>query len=479
MDQLNRIIDSAFFSNDITRFFVVVICAVFVLAMLVRLLAVLARSPWLSGFDRTAPALLTTLGVLGTFTGIFFGLLDFDVANIDNSVPQLLSGLKIAFVTSIFGMAAMIVLRFIQAIVPLTSTGETEVTPETLHATLEGIKTGIENASEQEQEALDNLRKAVSAESDSSLLTQVQKLRTDFKDGQNELIKEFRQFADTMTENNSNALIEALEKVIRDFNTQLSEQFGENFKQLNQAVGVLLTWQESYRQHVEALEARFKVAVQGIEASERAIRDIVVHTETIPPTLERLEKIVQETSTATIDLNGHLDAVSGLKEQALQAFPVIEQNLKQLTDDLSKSVRDAIAQSSDALQRQQDANRQMHQGFDTLLNNSREAQNRFEHAVSGALQSMQLSLNTAMEQHARTIEVAANEMQSQVNEAWKQTSEAIENRFENLDQQMQQELQRSIEALGRHLASLSEKFVEDYGPLTERLREIVQIGGRP
>ena len=318
----------------------------------------------------------------------------------------------------------------------------------------------------------------MSAESDSSLLTQVQKLRTGLKDGQDELIKEFRQFAQTMAENNSKALIEALEKVIRDFNTQLSEQFGENFKQLNQAVGALLTWQENYRHHIETLQARFSAAMQGIEASEQTIRDIVAHTETIPPTLERLEKIVQETSTATIELNDHLGTVSGLKEQALRAFPVIEQNLKHLTDHLTKSVRDAIAQSSDALQRQQDANRQLHQGFDTLLNNSREAQNRFEHAVSGALQSMQLSLNTAMEQHARTIEVAANEMQSQINEAWKQTSEAIENRFENLDQQMQQELQRGIEILGRNLASLSEKFVDDYGPLTEKLREIVRMGDR-
>ena len=481
MDQLNRIIDSAF-SNDITRLFAGIICVVFVVAVLVRFLAALARVPWLSGFDRTAPALLTTLGVLGTFTGIFFGLLDFDVTNIDDSVPQLLSGLKIAFVTSIFGMATMIALRFIQAIVPQRSGERSDVTPEIIHGTLEAIKTGIDKASEQEQEALDKLRKAVSAESDSSLLTQVQKLRTDFKDGQDELIKEFRQFAQTMAENNSNALIEALEKVIRDFNTQLSEQFGENFKQLNQAVGALLTWQENYRHHVETLEARFSAAVQGIEASEQAIREIVAHTETIPPTLERLEKIVQETSTATIELNDHLGAVSGLKEQALQAFPVIQQNLKQLTEDLSKSVRDAIAQSSDALQRQRDANKQLHQGFDTLLNNSQEAQNRFEHAVGGALQSMQTSLNTAMEQHARTIEVAANEMQNQINEAWRRTSEAIENRFGSFDQQMQQELQRTLETLGRHLASLSEKFVADYGPLTDQLRRVVELaqsaGGR-
>ncbi len=477
MDQLVRIIDSAF-SNEITRFFVGVICAVFALAVVVRFLGVLTRAQWLSGFDRTAPTLLTTLGVLGTFTGIFFGLLDFDVTNIDDSVPQLLSGLKIAFVTSIFGMASMIVLRFIQAVVPQSVTGETEITPEIIHGTLEAIKKGIEEASEQEQEALDKLRKAVSAESDSSLLTQVQKLRTDFKDGQNELIREFRQFAQTMADNNSKALIEALEKVIRDFNTQLTEQFGENFKQLNQAVGALLTWQENYRHHIETLEARFNTAVQGIEASEEAVRKIVAHTKTIPPALERLEKIVQGIGAATIELNGHLSAVSGLKEQALQAFPIIEQNLKQLTDDFSESVREIITQSSDALQRQRDANEQLRRGCDDLLNSSREAQNRFEHAVNGTLQSMQTSLNTAMEQHARTIEVAASEMRNQIDGAWKQTSEEIEKRFENFDQQMQQELRRSIEILGIHLASLSEKFVEDYGPLTEQLREIVQMRGR-
>jgi hypothetical protein len=305
VDQLGRIVDFAF-SNDITRWFVGVICVVFAVAVLVRVLAALARVSWLSGFDRTAPTLLATLGVLGTFTGIFFGLLDFDVTNIDASVPQLLSGLKIAFVTSIFGMAAMVALRFVQAIVPQRSGGESDVTPEIIHGTLDAIKTGIDKASAQEREALDNLRRAVSAESDGSLLTQVQKLRTDFKDGQNELTGEFRQFAQTVAENNSKALIKALERVIQEFNAQLNEQFGENFKQLNQAVGVLLTWQENYRQHVETLEARFNAAVQGIEASEQAVREIVAHTATIPPTLEKLEEVVQGIGDATVDLNGHL-----------------------------------------------------------------------------------------------------------------------------------------------------------------------------
>ena len=36
-----------------------------------------------------APAFLTTLGILGTFTGIAFGLLEFDTNDIQKSLPDL------------------------------------------------------------------------------------------------------------------------------------------------------------------------------------------------------------------------------------------------------------------------------------------------------------------------------------------------------------------------------------------------------
>ncbi len=35
------------------------------------------------------PSVFTTLGVLGTFSGIFFGLQEFDVNNINDSIPML------------------------------------------------------------------------------------------------------------------------------------------------------------------------------------------------------------------------------------------------------------------------------------------------------------------------------------------------------------------------------------------------------
>lgn len=58
------------------------------------------------------PTILSTLGILGTFIGIAIGLYAFDVNNIDTSVPKLLEGLKLAFVSSIAGIIFTIIKKF-------------------------------------------------------------------------------------------------------------------------------------------------------------------------------------------------------------------------------------------------------------------------------------------------------------------------------------------------------------------------------
>lgn len=50
------------------------------------------------------PSLISTLGVLGTFIGIALGLIHFDSSDLNHSIPDLLDGLRTAFVTSILGM---------------------------------------------------------------------------------------------------------------------------------------------------------------------------------------------------------------------------------------------------------------------------------------------------------------------------------------------------------------------------------------
>ena len=60
--------------------------------------------------ETSIKSVIVTTGVLGTFVGIVYGLYNFDTSNIEQSIPQLLDGLKTAFVTSVLGMFGAIVI---------------------------------------------------------------------------------------------------------------------------------------------------------------------------------------------------------------------------------------------------------------------------------------------------------------------------------------------------------------------------------
>ena len=66
---------------------------------------------------------IISVGVLGTFVGIFIGLQGFNPQDIVNSVNDILMGLKTAFFTSIVGMSVATVLSVVQI---LKGNGENE-----------------------------------------------------------------------------------------------------------------------------------------------------------------------------------------------------------------------------------------------------------------------------------------------------------------------------------------------------------------
>lgn len=69
----------------------------------------LVNRRWIEQF----PSIISTLGVLGTFIGITKGLIHFDSANIEGSIPLLLNGLKTAFFTSLAGLFGSLILSWL------------------------------------------------------------------------------------------------------------------------------------------------------------------------------------------------------------------------------------------------------------------------------------------------------------------------------------------------------------------------------
>ncbi|TWD54205.1 hypothetical protein FB480_103113 [Agrobacterium vitis] len=429
---------------------------------------------WAKNIAAMAPGTTVTLGILGTFWGIAVGLMGFDVANIDKAVPLLLGGLKTAFLTSILGMGASLIIKVIQT-VPLRRQQAASVTPEDIHTVLSLAKSENKENANRLYQAVEALRSAIADNKDGSLVSQLQRMRSENRDGQQELISEFRNFAEKMTESNQKALIEALKDVIRDFNEKLTEQFGENFKELNTAVHKLVDWQENYRTHIETVEDRIGLALSAIDHSQQSLQSVSDHVSVIPAAIAPLEPIMTGLNQQITVLDGHLEALVALKEQALGAFPILEKNLSSITTDMARHVDQAIVRTNESLERHTANFRTLEEGFDTLQRSASNSQQAFTSQLDKVLEAISAQLTSTITKHGDLIDQNAKSAQKVIEKAWADTSSGLSEQFKTFDDDMQKELSRAIELMGQKLAALSEKFVSDYQPLTDRLRDVVNM----
>tara|TARA_B100000959_G_C14960455_1_gene615578 strand:- start:1068 stop:2273 length:1206 start_codon:yes stop_codon:yes gene_type:complete len=344
-------------------------------------------------YARFTPSLLVSIGIFGTFLGIFFSLVDFNVNKVDESIPNLLSGLKVAFGTSIVGLFLSLSFRAIVLYKPHKIKSKDEADVRDLLTKMTEVKD------------------AISADNESSVITQLQKLRTATVDSLNEIKKSFSDFAKEMSQNNVNALIEAVQKVMEDFNAKINDQLGESFKQLNSSVENLVVWQNNYKTHVENLNEQIQTAISGITSSQESLKQISTNMESLPKTTEALKEIITTIQGQIDNLNNQLEAFAIMKEKAVDAVPTIEKNLNDMTESLSKSVS--------------------------------------------------------------SIENMSSEIRDSVKQSIKETNDALINQIKGLDEQMQKEVTRVIEIMGTKLASLSQKFVNDYTPLTNQLANLI------
>jgi hypothetical protein len=185
------------------------------------------------------PTLLTTLGIFFCFAGIAWGLLDFDPNNVKAGVPHLLQGIRTSFWASVVGIGFALTIKARHILF-----GD----PEAAADGSEGGAT-VDDLADQ----LARLNATLAGKDEGGVVGQIARLREDNNRKLDSLTASFEKYAQKVAESNSKALIQALQEVIKDFNTKINEQFGENFKQLNAAVGKLLLWQQRYELQLNAL----------------------------------------------------------------------------------------------------------------------------------------------------------------------------------------------------------------------------------
>jgi len=136
------------------------------------------------------PSVFTTLGVLGTFSGIFFGLQKFDVGNINESIPMLLEGMKTAFLTSIVGIVLSLIFRPIgQNVLRAIELNEPPKQTNELSA-LSEIANILRATKVETKENFEKLNTALIGETDTSVSTQLVKLRNQTTENHSEQKKQ-------------------------------------------------------------------------------------------------------------------------------------------------------------------------------------------------------------------------------------------------------------------------------------------------
>jgi ABC-type transporter Mla subunit MlaD len=395
--------------------------------------------------------------VLGTFIGIFIGLWDFDTGNIEASVPTLLEGLKLAFITSIVGIGLSIWLKGSTLRKQKKQAASKKTYTRATVDDLAGFLQSIENS--------------LTGAGNSTVLSQLQELGTTFSNKQDDLIRAFNEFATQMAENNTEALIEALENVMRDFNAKINEQFGDNFKQLNEAVGRINEWQEQYRQQMNELAEQFKVAAASIEKSRESLELIAERSDAIVLGAEKLNPILEALQHQTQQINDRLEAFKALADEARKAFPVITENLEMLTNDFSTAVKETIADSHKSMEEQKTALANQGKQLETMIGTTNGQLKKMTDDFSNTVEEMITNSHNSVEAQKTALANQSEQLKTTVTE----NSKLMKDQITELDKALEEQLQAALKSLGDNLASLSKKFVEDYTPLTEKLHEVLNM----
>ena len=287
------------------------------------------------------PSVFTTIGVLGTFVGIFIALRSFDVDDIDGSITTLLTGLKTAFLSSIIGIVlSLLSARIVESLqkrlskdtrVPLSSEASllSELLAEMkngnqhslqhseraddhrqrLETRLQTIEAQLKTQADHNRHDITQLLELTRLEANKraeqlsevsawmeSLHSEVVRSREHTQEQLHALSSKFDDFGEQLAKNNTEVLADAIERVIGNFNDKLNELLErlvrKNFEELNQSVQQLNIWQAENKKMVNRLVVQFHEVADNFERSSGSITNITEQTHLLVKEDGRLVKLI-------------------------------------------------------------------------------------------------------------------------------------------------------------------------------------------
>ena len=448
----------------------------------------------------------STIGVLGTFVGISIGLWKFNPNDITSSVPLLLSGMKIAFATSIIGMAASIFMKYIA----LKNEDE-----ENIDDIMELFNTMIAESRNVNNTLIENQKQT------ENVLNKVSEI---WASHQENLTVELK--SEILNLNNNT--ISKQEELIGEF-----KKLGECFTLLNSGVNNLLTWQENYKETIENTTKELETVIQTIHNADESIESISKNSSLIKENNENLSEVLKEinkTQNVIIDSNKSIIEISNTakesipqinehftnidnrtKESTAYLQTLISENLNNIKSYLEKITEDVLSKTTQSIY---ENNRQFKYEISehisqckmliyslkdlipdinehllstqkrfnkTLIHFNEEVQNSFRENTLEINKQVQLlkentaninnTLDDTISESTKRLENITVATSNQIKTMAEEMEKLCVRKIEKLDNTLIEEFTDALSCLAGQLVTISEGFSEDYYRLLEELKE--------
>ena len=448
----------------------------------------------------------STIGVLGTFVGISIGLWKFNPNDITSSVPLLLSGMKIAFATSIIGMAASIFMKYIA----LKNEDE-----ENIDDIMELFNTMIAESRNVNNTLIENQKQT------ENVLNKVSEI---WASHQENLTVELK--SEILNLNNNT--ISKQEELIGEF-----KKLGECFTLLNSGVNNLLTWQENYKETIENTTKELETVIQTIHNADESIESISKNSSLIKENNEKLSEVLKEinkTQNVIIEsnksiieisntakesipqINEHLTNIDNrTKESTAYLQTLISENLNNIKSYLEKITEEVLSKTTQSIY---ENNRQFKYEISehisqckmliyslkdlipdinehllstqkrfnkTLIHFNEEVQNSLKENTLEINKQVQLlkentaninnTLDDTISESTKRLENITVATSNQIKTMAEEMEKLCVRKIEKLDNTLIEEFTDALSCLAGQLVTISEGFSEDYYRLLEELKE--------
>lgn len=450
-------------------------------------------SAWFLASAKTAATTSISLGIFFTFIGISAGLQSFNPETLDDSVMNLVDGLKTAFHSSLVGMFVAIAIRLVVG-------GKEERAEKTtakfwedkIKDSLDGIILSSQNSSE----GLGYLQKMYEYNERHSAALEQRMLE------QQEFVKE--------------GLATAVQQSTTSIENSIRQQLGESFRQFSGTIEGLGAWMDEYRKQLETdatIRKDISLYADRVAGSMNAMSSTLSSygdsVQRMQSTVEALERSSTSTMEAIRGLDDMLKTVAsssdalatsnerwlGIAENAGSMQDSVQGFMQAATDSFhanTEQMREAQAEHTEVLLRLSTATsaafEKLQLKFQETVQSASAAQEAqaeaFNAAVDKTLKNYLETMRSSMEPILETLEHATSAIdpsviQQQAEAVLRTVSEEMRATLTEQLLQIQEAVQdqgnQTVIGLGSALNEVTMRVAKDYGGFIESLRSFTMM----